>query len=64
MFLPEDVALNLQIQAETRGVSQAELAAALLDAIARDNLYDAVIDGRSEPKRNKVPLATRRNNRG
>ena len=42
--LPESVALNLQEQAIKKGISQADLALALLDAIVRDNLYDAVID--------------------
>jgi hypothetical protein len=44
ILLPEIVAFNLQKQADKKGVSQADLALALLDAIARDNLYDAVID--------------------
>ena len=42
--LPESVALNLQQQADKKGLSPADLAFALLDAIVRDNLYDAVID--------------------
>jgi hypothetical protein len=42
--LPEGVALNLQEHADKKGLSQADLAVTLLDAIARDNLYDAVID--------------------
>ena len=47
--LSEDVALDLQRQAKKKGMSQAELALALLDAIARDDLYDAVIDGDTGP---------------
>ena len=42
--LAEDVALDLQRHAEKRGLSKANLAAALLEAIANDNLYNAVID--------------------
>ncbi len=42
--LPESVALNLQEQADKMGLSLADLALALLDAITGDNLYDAVID--------------------
>jgi hypothetical protein len=49
--LPETVALNLQRQADKKGITQSDLARALLDAIARDNLYDAVIDRDGGPKK-------------
>ena len=42
--LPESIALNLEEQALKKGLSQADLVLALLNAIARDDLYDAVID--------------------
>ena len=52
--LSEGVALNLQRQAKKRGMSQAELALALLDAIARDDLYNAVIDNDGGPNNYRV----------
>jgi hypothetical protein len=42
--LAEDVSLDLQRHADKRGLSEATLAAALLEAIANDNLYNAVLD--------------------
>jgi hypothetical protein len=53
ILLPENVTLALQKQADKKGVSQADLAVTLLVAIARDNLYDAVIDHDIEPKKHK-----------
>jgi hypothetical protein len=52
--LSEDVALDLQRQAKKKGMSQADLALALLDAIARDDLYDAVIDHDGGPNNYRV----------
>jgi hypothetical protein len=51
--LAEDVSLDLQRHAEKRGLSKASLAAALLEAIANDNLYNAVIDHDLQPKRRR-----------
>jgi hypothetical protein len=39
-----DIAALLEQQARKQGTSGARLAAALLETIARDNLYDAVTD--------------------
>jgi hypothetical protein len=39
-----DIALRLEQQAQKRGKAGTEFAAALLEAIVRDNLYEAVID--------------------
>jgi hypothetical protein len=39
-----DIALRLEQQAEKQGKSSTEFAAVLLEAIVRDNLYEAVID--------------------
>jgi hypothetical protein len=58
--LPENVALDLQKEAVKTVVSQADLAVALLDAIARDHLYDAVIDRDIEPRKPKASRAPRR----
>jgi hypothetical protein len=59
--LPERVVLGLQRQADKEGVSKADLAIHLLDAIVRDNLYDAVIDRDIEPKKRRaVPPKGRR----
>jgi hypothetical protein len=58
--LPPAVALDFQKQAEKKGVSQADLAATLLDAITRNNLYDALIDPDSEPKGHKPSRVSRR----
>lgn len=44
VLLAEDVSLDLQRHADKRGLSKGGLAAALLEAIANDNLYNAVID--------------------
>ena len=57
--LPENVTLDLQKQADKEEVSEADLVLALLDAIVRDNLYDAVID-RSGPMRHQPSLMPRR----
>ena len=62
--LSESVALGLQKQANKKGVSQSDLAAALLDAITRDNLYDAVIDPDVESKKPKASRAPRRSKTG
>jgi hypothetical protein len=43
--LSDDVAARLQKRAEKKGMTTADFAVALLEAIVRDNLYDAVIDG-------------------
>jgi hypothetical protein len=51
--LAKHVSLDLQRHAEQRGLSKASLAAALLEAIANDNLYDAVIDHDLQPKRRR-----------
>jgi hypothetical protein len=51
--LAEDVSLDLQRHAEKRGLSKANLAAALLEAIANDKLYNAVIDHDIQPKRRR-----------
>jgi hypothetical protein len=58
--LPENVALDLQKEAVKTGLSQADLAVVLLEAIARDNLYDAVIDLDIEPRKPKASRAPRR----
>jgi hypothetical protein len=58
--LSERVALGLQKQANKKGVSQSDLVVALLDTIARDNLYEAVIDAGDEPKKLKPSRAPRR----
>jgi hypothetical protein len=62
--VPERVALRLQKQANKKGVSQSDLVVALLDAIARDNLYDAVIDADDESKTSKPSRAPRRSKTG
>jgi hypothetical protein len=45
-------------------MSQADLAAALLEAIACDDLYDAVIDRDIEPKKTKLSRVPRRSKTG
>src|SRR5258708_9475435 len=50
IWLSEEIAANLQRQADKMGMSRADLAITILDAIARDNLYDAVIDRDAVPK--------------
>ena len=54
--LCDDTAVLLQQQATKQGISGPRFAAALLEAIVRDNLYDAVIDqdvvGRRATKEN------------
>jgi hypothetical protein len=55
--LPDSIAVNLEEQALKKGLSQTDLVLALLDAIARDDLYDAVIDHDSvddTPKRPRI----------
>jgi hypothetical protein len=42
--LSENIALRLEQQAHKRGKTRKEFAIALLEAIVRDNLYDAVLD--------------------
>jgi hypothetical protein len=58
--IPENVAIGLQQQADKKGVSQADLVVALLDAIVRDNLYDAVIDRDIDPRAHKASRVPRR----
>jgi hypothetical protein len=58
--IPENVALGLQQQADKKGVSQADLVLALLDAIVRDNLYEAVLDRDIDPKMHKASRVSRR----
>ena len=58
--LPENIALDLQKQADKKRVSKADLAVALLDAIARGNLYGAVIDRDTGPKKRKASPVSRR----
>ncbi len=62
--LPESVALGLQKQADKKGVSQSDLAATLLEAIARADLYDGVIDRDIGPKKYKASAASRRSKTG
>jgi hypothetical protein len=62
--LQESVALGLQKQADKEGMSISDLAAALLEAIACDNLYDAVIDLDVESKKPKASRASRRSKTG
>jgi hypothetical protein len=57
--LSDDVAIGLQKQAEKKGMTTAHFAAALLEAIVRDNLYDAVIYGDIEDE-NSSRLTRRR----
>jgi hypothetical protein len=64
IVLSERVALNLQKEANKTGLSQADLAVALLEAITRDNLYDAVIDRDVESKKPAVSRASRRSKTG
>ena len=42
--LSDEIAVHFQQQADERGMAATDFAAALLEAIVRDNLYDAVID--------------------
>jgi hypothetical protein len=62
--LSQDVAADFQRQADKMGMSKADLAAAILDAIARDNLYDAVMGQNIEPKRHKASPVSRRSKVG
>jgi hypothetical protein len=62
--LPESVALGLQKQADKKGVSQSDLAATLLEAIARADLYGGVIDRDIGPKKLKASAASRRSKTG
>jgi hypothetical protein len=62
--LPENVKRELQKRALKMGVSEADLAVALLDAIARDDLYDAVIDRDIEPRKPEASRAPRRSKAG
>jgi hypothetical protein len=57
--VPEEIALHLQKQAEKRGISKTSLASVLLEAVVRDNLYDAVIDGDVNRKRGSSPRRRR-----
>jgi hypothetical protein len=43
--LSNDVAIRLKQRAENKKMTTEDFAVALLEAIVRDNLYDAVIDG-------------------
>ena len=62
--LSENVALDFQKQADKMEVSETDLAIALLVAIVRDNLYDAVIDPDIGSKKHKASLAPRRSKTG
>jgi transposase-like protein len=64
IVLPENVKRELQKQAVKMGVSEADLTVALLDAITRDNLYDAVLDSDVRSKKHKTSLAPRRSKSG
>ena len=44
LVLPQDIVDQLQQRATTMGVSTSALAVELLEVIARDRLYDAVLD--------------------
>jgi hypothetical protein len=61
--LSGDVAVRLQKRAGKKGMTTADLAAALLEAIVRDNLYDAVIDSDIEDEKNSFSRLTRRRNK-
>lgn len=58
--LSQDVAADLQRQADKLGMSDADLAVAILDAIARDDLYDAITDHDIGPKSHKASPVSRR----
>ena len=58
--LSDDVAIRLQKRAEKKGMTTADFAAALLEAIVRDDLYNAVIDGDIEDEKNSSSRLTRR----
>jgi hypothetical protein len=49
--LSNEFAIRLQKIADKKGMTTADFAAALLEAIAHDNLYDAVIDGDIEDEK-------------
>jgi hypothetical protein len=61
--ISQEIFLKLQQQAEKRGLSRSELAAALLEAIAHDNLYAAVIDRDTRPRSNPALPRVRRSGR-
>jgi hypothetical protein len=56
--LAEETAFDLELHAAKKGMSRTNLAAALLEAIARDNLYNAVIDHDAKPTRTTHRSAT------
>jgi hypothetical protein len=62
--LPENVTLDLQKQADKKGVSEADLVLDLLSAIARDNLYDAVIDSDVRSRKYKTSRGPRQSKTG
>lgn len=51
--LPPSIALRLTTAAAVRGMTAAELAARLLEIIATDGLYDAVLDDATPADRDK-----------
>jgi hypothetical protein len=58
--LSEEAAVRLQKRAEKKGMTTADFAAALLEAIVRDNLYDAVIDADKDENNLSARLTRRR----
>jgi hypothetical protein len=57
--LSDEAAVRLQERAEKKGMTTADFAAALLEAIVRDNLYDAVIDADIEDEKSSSRLTRR-----
>jgi hypothetical protein len=58
--LSGDIAIRLQKKAQSKGMTTADFAAALLEAIVRDNLYAAVINGDVEDEKNSSSRLNRR----
>jgi hypothetical protein len=58
--LSDKIAVRFRQKADESGMTTTEFAAALLEAIVRDNLYDAVIDGDVEDEKNSSSRLTRR----
>jgi hypothetical protein len=58
--LSDDVAIRLQKRAENKGMTTADFAAALLEAIVRHNLYDAVIGFDIDDEQNSFSRLTPR----
>jgi hypothetical protein len=64
LSLSYKIAFHFQQQADKRGMTIANFAATLLEVIARDNLYDAVIGSDIKPNHNTPSLpAGRRHKR-